>query len=78
MQFSNHFSFPFAACVPAIFESMYRGIWKKLEKEGKKEKVLKLLEEHKDANMEKRRKVFKDIHEMFGGHIKTFITGSRI
>ena len=43
---------------------------------GKKEKVLKLLEEHKDANMEKRRKVFKDIHEMFGGHIKTFITGA--
>ena len=72
----KEYDITFAACVPAIFESMYRGIWKKLEKEGKKEKVLKLLEEHKDANMEKRRKVFKDIHEMFGGHIKTFITGA--
>lgn len=72
----KEYDITFAACVPAIFESMYRGIWKKFEKEGKKEKVLKLLEEHKDANMEKRRKVFKDIHEMFGGHIKTFITGA--
>lgn len=72
----KEYDITFAACVPAIFESMYRGIWKKLEKEGKKEKVLKLLEEHKDANMEKRKKVFKDIHEMFGGHIKTFISGA--
>ena len=72
----KEYDITFAACVPAIFESMYRGIWKKLEKEGKKEKVLKLLEEHKDATMEKRRKVFKEIHEMFGGRIRTFITGA--
>ena len=72
----KEYDITFAACVPAIFESMYRGIWKKLEKEGKKEKVLKLLEEHKDANMEKRRKIFKDVHEMFGGRIRTFITGA--
>ena len=72
----KEYDITYAACVPAIFESMYRGIWKKLEKEGKKEKVLKLLEEHKDATMEKRRKVFKEIHEMFGGRIRTFITGA--
>ena len=30
----KEYDITFAACVPAIFESMYRGIWKKLEKEG--------------------------------------------
>ena len=34
----KEYDITFAACVPAIFESMYRGIWKKLEKEVKKEK----------------------------------------
>ena len=72
----KEYKITFAACVPAIFESMYKNVWKKIEKEGKKEEVEKLLEKHKDATMEKRRKVFKDVHEMFGGHIKTFISGA--
>ena len=72
----KEYKITFAACVPAIFESMYKNVWKKIEKEGKKEEVEKLLEKHKDATMEKRRKVFKDVHEMFGGHIKIFISGA--
>ncbi len=72
----KEYKITFAACVPAIFESMYKNAWKKIEKEGKKEEVEKLLEKHKDATMEKRRKVFKDVHEMFGGHIKIFISGA--
>ena len=72
----KEYKITFAACVPAIFENMYKGIWKKIEKDEKKDEVLKLLEKHKDASMEKRRKVFKDIHEMFGGHIKTFVSGA--
>ena len=55
---------------------MYKNVWKKLEKDGKKEETLELLEKFKDATMEKRRKVFKHIHEMYGGHIKTFISGA--
>lgn len=66
----------FAACVPAIFENMYKSIWKKLEKEGKKEKYLKLIEEYKDASNEKKKEVFKEVHDMFGGKIKTFVTGA--
>lgn len=72
----KEYKITFAACVPAIFESMYKNVWKKLEKDGKKEETLELLEKYKDASMEKRRKVFKYIHEMFGGHIKTFISGA--
>ena len=72
----KEYKITFAACVPAIFESMYNSIWKKIEKEGKKEEVLKLIEEYKDDTMEKRREVFKDIYEAFGGHIKTFISGA--
>ena len=72
----KEYKITFAACVPAIYENMYKNIWKKLEKDGKKEETIKLLEKYKDATMEKRRKVFKDIHEMFGGHIKTFVSGA--
>ena len=72
----KEYKITFAACVPAIFENMYKGIWKKLEKEGKKEETLELIEKYKNASMEKKRKVFKHIHEMFGGHISMFISGA--
>jgi len=72
----KEYKITFAACVPAIFENMYKGIWKKLEKDGKKEETLELIEKYKDASMEKKRKVFKHIHEMFGGHISMFISGA--
>ena len=66
----------FAACVPAIFENMYKAVWKKLEKDGKKEKFIKLVEKYKDASDEKKKEVFKEVHDMFGGNIKTFVTGA--
>ena len=72
----REYKITFAACVPAIFENMYKGVWKKLEKEGKKEETLQLIEKYKDAPMEKKRKVFKEIHEMFGGHINMLISGA--
>ena len=72
----KEYKITFAACVPAIFENMYKGVWKKLEKEGKKEETLELIEKYKNASMEKKRKVFKHIHEMFGGHISMFISGA--
>ena len=72
----KEYNITFAACVPAIFENMYKGIWKKIEKDGKKEEILELLEKHKDAPMEKRRKAFKYIHKMFGGNIKMLVSGA--
>ena len=66
----------FAACVPAIYENMYKAVWKRLEKEGKKEEYQKLIEKYKNASIEKKKEVFKHVHDMFGGNIKSFITGA--
>ena len=66
----------FAACVPAIYENMYKAVWKRLEKEGKKEEYQKLIEKYKDSSNEKKKEVFKHVHDMFGGNIKSFVTGA--
>ena len=64
------------ACVPAIYEKIFMIIRKKLEKEGKLEKILQNEEKYRNASMEKRKEVFKDIHDMLGGQIKLFISGA--
>lgn len=72
----KEFETTFAACVPAIYENMYKAVWKRLEKEGKKEEYQKLIEKYKNASTEKKKEVFKHVHDMFGGNIKSFITGA--
>ena len=49
---------------------------KKFEKEGKLEEINELVEKYKDKSMEEKKKVFKEIHESFGGHIRLLISGA--
>ena len=56
--------------------SMYKTIIKNLEKQGKLEAVKKLMEENKDKTMAEKKEIFKDIHNIFGGNIKLFVSGA--
>ena len=76
MECLNEYKTTFSAFVPAIYENMYKNIMKKLEKEGKLEEVKKLMEEHKNDSMAEKKEIFKEIHEVFGGSVKLFISGA--
>lgn len=64
------------ACVPGIYEKIFGMIRKQLDKQGKLEEVLRREEQYRNSTMEERREAFKDIHDMFGGKIKLFISGA--
>ena len=72
----NEYQISFASFVPAIYENIYKNIMRKFEKQGRLEEIQKLVEEHKNDTIEQKKKVFKEIHEMFGGNIKILITGA--
>ena len=72
----NEYNITFASFVPAIYESMHKTIIKNLEKEGKIEAVRKLMEANKDKTMAEKKEMFKDIHNVFGGQIKLFVSGA--
>lgn len=72
----NEYKTTFAAFVPAIYENMYKNIIKNLEKQSKLEIVEKLMQENKNKTMEEKKEIFKDIHNIFGGNIKLFISGA--
>lgn len=72
----NEYQITFASFVPAIYESMHKTILKNLEKEGKLEAVRKLMDANKDKTMAQKKEIFKDIHNVFGGQIKLFISGA--
>ena len=72
----NEYEITFASFVPAIYESMYKTILKNLEKQGKLEAVKKLMEENRNKTMAEKKQIFKDIHNIFGGNIKLFVSGA--
>ncbi len=72
----NEYQVTVMACVPAIYERIFRAIRNKIEKNGNLEKILENEEKYKDYPMEKKKEVFKEIHDMLGGKIKLFISGA--
>ncbi len=64
------------ACVPAIYERIFKIIRKNLEKQGKLEDVLEKEEKYKNYTFEEKKQIFKEIHDMLGGNIKLFISGA--
>ncbi|MBP3597324.1 MAG: AMP-binding protein [Clostridia bacterium] len=64
------------ACVPGIYEGLFKIIRKGMDKSGKLEEILGNEEKYKDSTMEERKIAFKDIHDMLGGNIKLFISGA--
>ena len=63
-------------CVPGIYERILIMIKKKIEKAGRLEEFLLLEEKAKNLSMEQRKEIFKPIHEMLGGNIKSFFNGA--
>ncbi len=72
----NEYKVSIMACVPAIYERIFKIIRKKLDKEGKLEEILKNEEIYQDSSMETKKEVFKEIHDMLGGRIKLLISGA--
>ncbi len=72
----NEYHVTVMACVPAIYERIFMMIRKQLEKQGKLQKILENEEKYRFSSMEKRKEVFKEIHNMLGGKVKLFISGA--
>lgn len=72
----NEYHVTVMACVPGIYERIFMMIRKKLEKQGKIEKILENEEKYKNSSMQKKKEVFKEIHDMLGGKIKLLISGA--
>lgn len=72
----NEYNVTVMACVPGIYERIFMMIRKKLEKQGKLEEILKNEEKYKNSSMQKKKEVFKEIHNMLGGKIKLLISGA--
>lgn len=72
----NEYHVTVMACVPGIYERIFMMIRKKLEKQGKLEEILENEEKYKNFFMQKKKEVFKEIHDMLGGKIKLLISGA--
>ncbi len=64
------------ASVPAIYERIFKMIKRQVEKQGKLEEILQKEEQYRNENMEKKKQVFKEIHDMLGGNVKLLISGA--
>ena len=72
----NEYHVSVMACVPAIYERIFKMISKNLERQGKLDEILRKEEEYRNSPMEVKKEVFKEIHDMIGGNIKLFISGA--
>ena len=65
--------------VPVLFENMYKKMMRSVEKKGKMKdlqrglRISKLLSKF---NIDVRKKVFKEIHDILGGHVRLFVNGA--
>ncbi|HWQ78443.1 MAG TPA: AMP-binding protein [Anaerovoracaceae bacterium] len=65
--------------VPLIFESIYEKIWKQAEKSGKAgtlQKAIKLNRTLKAIGKDASKRLFKSIHEKFGGKLRMLVSGA--
>ena len=65
-------------CVPVVYEKMYHTMMKKIEKNGKLEKVkkgVKVSNVLRKIGIDKRKKLFGEIHENLGGNINVLVAG---
>ena len=65
--------------VPALYENMYKRLLKGIEKKGKLqevEKIMKLTGMLSKVGLDFRRKMFKEIHDEFGGKLRLMINGA--
>lgn len=67
-------------CVPLLIETMYRKIWANIRKKGIEQKVKTVIAATNKvqpyaARMAIKRKMFKDIHESFGGKLNLLVSG---
>ena len=72
----NEYKISFASFVPAIYENIYKNIMRKFEKQGRLEEIQDLMIQHRNDPIEEKKKIFKEIHEMFGENVKILITGA--
>lgn len=65
--------------VPALFENVYKKLWKSIE-EGKKETQVKVALKASEAllkvNIDMRKQLFKQIHENLGGKLRFVVAGA--
>ena len=65
--------------VPLVFEKMYQSIWRQAEKRGEVDKLRKAIDLSRKLKLYNSRKVikklFKPIHQNFGGKMQLFIAG---
>ncbi len=65
--------------VPAVFELLYKRIWASVRQKGKEKTLktgLKISNALRKIGIDIRRKVFAEIHETFGGHLRLFVSGA--
>ena len=72
----NEYHVTVMACVPGIYERIFNIIRKKIEKQGKLQEILENEEKYKNAPMNDKKEVFKEIHDMLGSKVKLFISGA--
>ena len=64
--------------VPVLVESVYKRIWSQAEKSGRADKLrkgIKINNALKKIHIDLSKKLFKEIHDNFGGHLRMIIAG---
>ncbi len=72
----NEYKITYMACVPAIYENIYKNMLKKLQKQGKLEEIQQKIKDTKDFRMAEKKKEFQEVHNMLGGNVRLLISGA--